>query len=232
MTALVADDNQANRDVLASILRHLGIKVYTAGDGQQVIDRLAATPCDIVYLDLRMPVVDGEMAFRHIQEMFPGHSVKCVAVTALSQAEDIVAGFNAGAVDYINKPIDQQEVCARVNLHISHQQRLKSGEITANAAIMTACPPGLIESANPVALQLFGYRLMELIGKPLSFFLSPESARECARAFEAKDDAALEYGHAIAPARMLGRHRNGAVVNLDFSIRRLSLPYPLYVCLM
>ena len=102
---LVVDDNAANRELAALLLRPLGADVSTAENGVVALDRLAEQPFDAVLLDLRMPEVDGAQALRRLRaEPGPNQDVPVLAFTAEAQGEGLIPpeGFDA----VVGKPID------------------------------------------------------------------------------------------------------------------------------
>ncbi len=102
--ALVADDNQHNRDVLWQILNDLGANVILAENGQEAVDQALAQKPDIVFMDMRMPVMNGIDAIQEIKRKLPGNAIKTVAITASvfeHQREVIV---QSGCEDFISKP--------------------------------------------------------------------------------------------------------------------------------
>jgi len=80
--ALVVDDVEDSRDLLSRMLQSVGIEALTAGDGQQALERLEEREVDIVFMDVRMPVMDGIEAVQQIRSRWPERRILCVAVTA------------------------------------------------------------------------------------------------------------------------------------------------------
>ena len=110
--ALVADDVVENRDILRSMLEDIGVEVALAEDGQQALERIRVRLPDIVFLDIRMPVVDGLEALRQIRQWEPWKNLKVVAISASvlehEHQEYLAAGFDA----FIPKPFRFAEICA------------------------------------------------------------------------------------------------------------------------
>ncbi len=116
---LVVDDEPINLKVLADLLRDsYGLSV--AKDGPQALARLAADPLpDLVLLDVMMPGMDGMEVCRRVKEDPRTRDVPIIFITAMGQPHDEARGFEAGAVDYITKPISPPVVLARVRTHIA-----------------------------------------------------------------------------------------------------------------
>lgn len=197
-----------------------------------------------------MPGMDGFETCDRLKQLDTTRDIPVVFITARTNPEDIVKGFNVGAIDYITKPVRQDEVCARVRAHISnrllirqrnemafmaqdHEDRSNFVVNDVSDAIISVCPPGRIESANASALRLFGYTMKQIIGKPLTELMLPNYAEACDRFFEQQKDAsALIPGKATTVLEITGLRSDDSPVPIDFSIRRLDLPFNLYVCLM
>lgn len=116
MTAriLVVDDNQLNLDLLNARLTMEYYEVVTAVNGRQALDLLQAEPFDIVLLDVMMPGMDGFEVCRRIKGDPATMDLPVVMVTALDQAEDRVTGLEAGADDFLTKPVNEMQLLARV----------------------------------------------------------------------------------------------------------------------
>lgn len=111
---LVVDDIEQNVRLLADLLRFRGYRVDTAASGEQALARIAAEPPDLVLLDVMMPGLSGYEVCRSLRAD-PRHALlPVVLVTALDPAAERVKGLEAGADDFISKPINPAELMARV----------------------------------------------------------------------------------------------------------------------
>jgi two-component system sensor histidine kinase/response regulator len=116
---LVVDDNSKNIQVIGSILRETGYSVGFAFDGQQALALLHKTnDYDLVLLDVNMPVMNGFETCRAMKENENLKDIPVLFLTALSEINDVVAGFDAGGQDYIAKPFNSDELLSRVRTHI------------------------------------------------------------------------------------------------------------------
>ena len=111
LTVLVVDDNAINQKVASRMLEKMRCTVHVAADGQQALDASAATPYDLVLMDVQMPVMDGLTATRKIRERegTERHTI-IVAVTANAIQGDRERCLASGMDDYLPKPIRQQDL--------------------------------------------------------------------------------------------------------------------------
>lgn len=111
---LVVDDNQDNLDVLATRLRFRGYEVDTATQGEEALERVERNTPDLILLDVMMPGLDGFEVARRIKSDPSLPFIPIILVTARTATQDKVAGLDAGADDYLTKPINFAELEARV----------------------------------------------------------------------------------------------------------------------
>jgi class 3 adenylate cyclase/CheY-like chemotaxis protein len=111
---LVVDDTPQNVKLLADLLAVKGYAVVTAADGAQALEKLAAETPDLVLLDVMMPGLNGYQVCERIREDARTALLPVVLVTALDPHQERVKGIEAGADDFLSKPISQQELFARV----------------------------------------------------------------------------------------------------------------------
>jgi adenylate cyclase len=111
---LVVDDTERNVKLLADLLTFKGYAVATAAGGKEALDKIAAQRPDIVLLDVMMPDMNGYEVCRKIREEPETAMLPVVLVTALDPAGERVKGIEAGADDFLSKPINQAELLARV----------------------------------------------------------------------------------------------------------------------
>jgi two-component system cell cycle response regulator len=119
MRALIADDDPVTTAVLASALKRWGIEVTCAGDGAAAWETLAAGPApDFAVIDWMMPGLDGIEICQRIRKHPALASMYVLLLTGRGSRADLVAGLDAGADDYMIKPIDPEELRARVQVGI------------------------------------------------------------------------------------------------------------------
>ena len=118
-TLLVVDDEFLNRDVLQRRLERAGYRVLTADSGPAAIDLAAAEHIDLVLLDVMMPGMDGVETLRRLRQSRPVSELPIVMVTARDSSDDIVQALDAGANDYITKPVDFAVAQARIRTQLT-----------------------------------------------------------------------------------------------------------------
>jgi adenylate cyclase len=115
---LVVDDAPENIQAISTILRDQGYQVLVATDGQRALDVLAKVRPDLLLLDVIMPGVDGYEVCRRIKASPQLAEIPIIFLTGKTETEDIVRGFEVGAVDYVGKPFNAHELLARVRTHL------------------------------------------------------------------------------------------------------------------
>ena len=117
-TILVIDDSPTNLEVLYETLSYAGYEVLVEMDGLSGIEQVNHNPPDLILLDVMMPKIDGFETCRQLQANPATKDIPIIFITALTEAEEKLKGLTLGAVDYITKPFQQEEVIARIQLHL------------------------------------------------------------------------------------------------------------------
>jgi diguanylate cyclase (GGDEF)-like protein/PAS domain S-box-containing protein len=117
-SVLIVDDNSANRQALADLMEAHGLRVIEARGGDEALRRAREARPHLILLDVLMPGIDGIETCRMLRADPATQDIPVIFMTALSAADDKVAGFAAGCVDYITKPFQIDEVAARVKTHL------------------------------------------------------------------------------------------------------------------
>lgn len=118
-TILLVDDTPANLSVLVDCLSDAGFHLMVAEDGEDALAQTARTRPDLVLLDVMMPGLDGFATCRRLQEQESTRDIPVIFMTALTETAEKVRAFEAGAVDYITKPIQHEEALARIHTHLT-----------------------------------------------------------------------------------------------------------------
>lgn len=115
---LIVDDNPTNLKVLSDTLKDLGWEILVALDGESAIEQVEYAQPDLILLDVMMPGIDGFETCRRLKSSPSTQDIPIIFTTALGEIEDKIRGFSVGAVDYITKPFRQEEVLARIKVHL------------------------------------------------------------------------------------------------------------------
>ena len=113
-TILIVDDEPFNVDLLEQELGDLGYETLTAFDGQAAVELVRQQRPDLVLLDVMMPVMDGFTACRLLKDDEATRLTPIIIMTALDRVEDRIKGIEAGADDFLTKPVNDQELLARI----------------------------------------------------------------------------------------------------------------------
>ncbi len=116
---LIVDDNPNNLRYLSSILIENGYKVRPAPNGSIALRSVQSILPDLILLDIRLPDIDGYEVCRRLKQDEYSRDVPVIFISALDELGDKATAYKLGAVDYISKPILQEELLARVHTHVT-----------------------------------------------------------------------------------------------------------------
>src|SRR6266851_1547455 len=111
---LIVDDNETNRDILVTRLATHGYDLSQAADGEEALAAAKQQLPDLILLDVMMPKLDGVEVCRRLKGDPDLPFMPIILVTAKADSKDVVAGLDAGADEYLTKPVDQLALVARV----------------------------------------------------------------------------------------------------------------------
>ena len=117
-TLLLVDDNPNNLQVLYQTLEGRGYKLLIAKNGADAINIVQKVHPSLILLDIMMPGMDGYEVCEKIKRQRELADISIIFLSALDDVKDKIKGFSVGAVDYIAKPFQAEEVIARVETHI------------------------------------------------------------------------------------------------------------------
>ncbi|MBD2496616.1 response regulator [Nostoc sp. FACHB-280] len=200
---LIVDDTPINLEMLFDFLGTTGFTVLIAEDGESAIAIAEYGKPDLILLDILMPGIDGFETCRRLKAQESTQDIPVIFMTALSETVDKVTGFELGAVDYLTKPLQHQEVLARIQLHLKlraltktlQEQNLRlEAEITERlqveekireqAALLDVTSDAIVVKDfnnqicfwNQGAENLYGWQATEVIGQNVNQILySPET---------------------------------------------------------
>ncbi len=114
MKVLIVDDTPANIDILARFLKQNGLDLSIAPNGEIALKIIEKNKPDLILLDVMMPGIDGYQLCEKLKSNDQTKGIPIIFISAKSEVDDLVRGFDVGGVDYIVKPFQQKEVVARV----------------------------------------------------------------------------------------------------------------------
>jgi DNA-binding response OmpR family regulator/DNA-binding CsgD family transcriptional regulator len=154
---LVVDDLPDSLSVLTDALERAGLTILVAGDGLtalSVVDRIAP---DLVLLDAGMPGLDGFETCRRLKASKAAAHIPVIFMTGLSETEHVIAGLEAGGVDYVTKPIVIEELLARIRVHLANARTSHSAQMALDASgryLLAVDQSGRVKWATPQAAAL------------------------------------------------------------------------------
>jgi DNA-binding response OmpR family regulator len=156
---LIVDDEPFNVDYLEQELEHLGYETESASDGRQALEKVALDAPDLILLDIMMPGIDGFTVCRMLKDDRKTRRIPIVIMTALNAFEDRVKGIEAGADDFLTKPVDDRELVARIKtaLRVKHAVDDEIGELRKISDHLAKFVPDSVRNliaANPDSPEL------------------------------------------------------------------------------
>ena len=128
---LVVDDNPENLSLISTYLKECAYQIAVAKNGESAIEITKSLKPDLILLDIQMPKMNGFDACKIIKKNSEISDIPIIFMSALTDTIDKVTAFEIGAVDYIIKPVDSEELIARVNTHLTIT-RLQKENLVAN----------------------------------------------------------------------------------------------------
>jgi len=110
---LVVEDNEDNREILVYRLRQLGFEILVASNGKEALETASQAKPDLIFMDLRMPIMDGWEATRALRQTEWGKDLPVIAVTAHAMEEEKKRAMSAGCSGFIAKPILDYSIIQR-----------------------------------------------------------------------------------------------------------------------
>ncbi|HLO50740.1 MAG TPA: response regulator [Kamptonema sp.] len=132
---LIVDDTPTNLDVISEALSNAGYKVAIATSGERALQQIERRQPDLILLDVMMPGIDGFETCQRLKANAKTCDIPVIFMTALADVDNKVKGLKLGAVDYVTKPFQEQEVLARVKTHL--QLRLLTQSLEQQVAQKT-----------------------------------------------------------------------------------------------
>lgn len=217
MKVLAVDDNRTNLHILQVFLKKLGHEVIVAENGEEAVQRFKSDAPDLILLDIMMPVMDGFEAARLIKATPGERWTPIIFLSALNRDENLVEGLEAGADDYLTKPINfvvleaklrsMQRALALQQDSLDSLGRLQAISDNVIDAIITIDAWGKMITVNRSAELIFGWTASEMQGQNVKM-LMPEP-------YHSEHDGYLSRYASGEPARIVGRSREVEAIRKD-----------------
>lgn len=201
-TILIVDDTPDHLRLMVKFLENTGYALLIERDAEHVLEKIERLyTVDLILLDILLPGIDGFDLCRRLKQHEATWDIPVIFMTALHDMPDKLKGFEAGGVDYITKPIELEEVLARVRTHI-RMRRLQREFLKQNERfrILTKATfegiiihnNGTILEVNDAVINLFGYQREELLDQNIMLLMKAESTYMVYQRLFAKDDIPYE----------------------------------------
>jgi len=242
MSVLAVDDNRTNLHILQVFLKKLGHDVILAENGEQAVQRFQKDRPDLILLDIMMPVMDGFEAARRIKAASKDKWVPIIFLSALNRDENLVEGLEAGADDYLTKPINfvvleaklrsmQRSLALQQNAAVS-LERLQAISDNVLDAIITVDYKGAILSLNRATERIFGRRIRDLLGQPVSTLLPELPSGNNATDRQGRPIGALS-AYKGRDRETVGRRGDHTDFPVEIGISEVTIDHEgLYVCII
>lgn len=154
---LVVDDEVSQRALLRAVLQDEGFQVYEAASGAEAVERATGSDVDLILLDLRMPGMDGLATLTQLYHLKP--AVPVLMMTAYATVTTAVTAMKQGAIDYLVKPLDLEEVKAVIKRVLNHQELVNDSTAQRRKLELIMDKP-IVTGESPAMAEVF--RLLEL----------------------------------------------------------------------
>jgi len=230
MSVLAVDDNRTNLHILQVFLKKLGHDVILAENGEQALQRFQQHKPDLVLLDIMMPVMDGFEAARQIKAASRDKWVPIILLSALNRDENLVEGLEAGADDYLTKPINfvvleaklrsmQRSLSLQQSANVALERLLAISDNVPDA-IVTCTTNGEILTINRATERIFAHSAREIIGQPIEFLIPGLDCQDCRQPSPTGD------AHALPRSRereATGSRRGTQVFPVEYGISEVTI---------
>jgi diguanylate cyclase (GGDEF)-like protein/PAS domain S-box-containing protein len=234
---LIVDDAPDNLAPLRTMMVRQGYQTFVATSGERALEIAQRVQPGLILLDIVMPGMGGLEACRRLKAHPATAHIPVIFMSARGETDDIVAGFDIGAADYIPKPLRMEEVCARVRAQLrlsssssdtdsqkEQAERLRMIVDSMDQGLLIVERCGRIQYANPACDRYLGYAADDLVDRSLAELLANKEAYpDACAAMEAIGQGTREA---------LIRHRDGALRAMDLTMTPMHAAEGLFVVLL
>ncbi|MCT4621141.1 MAG: EAL domain-containing protein [Marinisporobacter sp.] len=220
---LVVDDSKLMRVTFKKFLENEGCEVIEAENGRNALDLFLELKPDIILMDFVMPGIDGVAACAKLQELPDGENTPVIMITSLEDEDSVNLAFDAGATDYISKPINWAVLRQRLNrlLRARHtEMNLNQSEAFAHSiinhaieGIVTIDINGIIEYINPAAEKIFGYMASEIVGENIDTIIPKLYYKE-------DEELDEKYQFIDKNREIVGKRKDESTLPIDLTISK------------
>lgn len=238
---LLVDDEAGSLGALRTTMLEQGYQTFLAISGERAIDLAQRVKPDLIVLDVVMKGIDGIETCRRLKADAATARIPIILISTRTGTDDVIAGFDAGAADYIGKPLRLPEVSARVRSQLrqrsqadSQQQQTERMRMIVNGmdeGLMIIEASGRIQFSNPACERYLGYDRNELAGAELGQLLSPGVTQEYLAYFAAWS-ADPETVHPRGAREVQIRRRDGSARAMDLTLTPMYAGEPLFIGLL
>ena len=203
---LLVDNNATNLSILVQSLSEAGYKVRVAQDGESAIAQIPYAKPDLILLDVMMPGIDGFETCRRLKAVPETQAIPVIFMTALSDVFDKVKGFQVGAVDYITKPFEIEEVLVRVDTHLAIQKLQNQLQIQTEQLQAEICDRQKAQEAVQIFLNAVSHDLRNPVTGGLMVLKSLQKEAD-------KNEGSVAVSRSILQRMIQSHDRQLALIN-------------------
>jgi diguanylate cyclase (GGDEF)-like protein/PAS domain S-box-containing protein len=228
-TILIVDDIPANLAIAVNYLEDNNFNVLVAQDGNEGLERAQLVKPDLILLDVMMPGLNGFQTCRRLKSIESTRDIPVIFMTAMTDTADKVKAFEVGAVDYVNKPFQVEELLARIRTHltlramqeqlIAQNKKLQVSELyyrrlfesAKDGIILLDLASGRISDVNDSVLNMLGYRRDQYVKQQFLDVLPFRNIPACQAAF-----VKLQAGESVSFEHWLMEHEGKSLIDVEF----------------
>jgi len=238
---LIVDDAPDSLGLLQDMMRQQGYQTFVANSGKRALDIATRVQPDLILLDVILPDLDGLEICRRLKRQPDTAHIPVIFVSACGETDDIVAGFDTGAADYIAKPVRMAEVCARVRAQLrlrssSESQKQQTERLQRivdgmDEGLMLVDSDGRVAYANPACERFLFHARGRLEGELLADLIEPPAAHDYADYFAHPTDPEAS-ARCRGTREVLLRQADGSLHAMDLGLSPMAGDESLYVALL